>query len=193
MAEACALIHQRGYTAVGVADICAAAGVPKGSFYYFFGSKQALTIAVIEEHWVTQRAQWTSLLTSRQPPLLRLRALFDATMAAQVESLRAATAVTGCLFANLALELSAQDATVRERLASVFDEQIALVGEVISEAAAAGDIADLSDVPGAARSVVAQLEGLVIFAKLANDPAVLGGLWRQSLLLLGAKQEVSAV
>jgi TetR/AcrR family transcriptional repressor of nem operon len=34
-----ALMTQKGYTAVGLAEVVAAAGVPKGSFYYYFKSK----------------------------------------------------------------------------------------------------------------------------------------------------------
>ncbi len=43
----------------------------------------------------------------------------------------------------------------------------------------------------AAKAVVAQLEGLVLFAKLANDPSQLDHLWEQTLLLLGAGEHPS--
>lgn len=45
------LIELRGYSALGVAEICKSAGVPKGSFYYFFESKEALALTVLDEHW----------------------------------------------------------------------------------------------------------------------------------------------
>ncbi|MEV5543961.1 helix-turn-helix domain-containing protein [Saccharopolyspora shandongensis] len=45
------LIELRGYSALGVAEICKAAGVPKGSFYYFFESKETLALAVLDDHW----------------------------------------------------------------------------------------------------------------------------------------------
>ena len=49
------LMEMRGYSALGVAEICRTAGVPKGSFYYFFVSKEALALAVIDEHWAAER------------------------------------------------------------------------------------------------------------------------------------------
>ncbi len=56
------LIELRGYSALGVAEICQAAGVPKGSFYYFFESKEALALAVLDEQWRVQRADWERVL-----------------------------------------------------------------------------------------------------------------------------------
>jgi TetR/AcrR family transcriptional regulator, transcriptional repressor for nem operon len=179
------LLARRGYAALGVAEIAATAGVPKGSFYYFFESKQALALAVIDEHWVEQEARWRAVLGSALPPLERLRALFDATAEVQQQSLDDVGVVTGCLFGNLALELSARDETVRSRLQEVFDAQIDLVAEVIAVAQRDGTV-HVADVREAARSIVAQLEGLALFAKLLNDPDQLQRMWPSSLSLLGA-------
>jgi TetR/AcrR family transcriptional repressor of nem operon len=44
------LMHERGFTAVGVSEVCAHAGVNKGSFYHFFPSKQELALAVIARY-----------------------------------------------------------------------------------------------------------------------------------------------
>jgi TetR/AcrR family transcriptional repressor of nem operon len=183
------LMARRGYTAPGVAEICATAGVPKGSFYYFFDSKQALAQAVIEEHWASQHAQWADLLGSDKPPLERLRDLFDATTEVQHAAQKDTGAVTGCLFGNLALELSTQDSGIRVRLQEVFEAQIELVAAVLDLAQHNGDI-QVSDTREAARSLVAQLEGMVMFAKLLNDPAQLDQMWSHSLALLGATASV---
>lgn len=49
-----------------------------------------------------------------------------------------------------------------------------------------GDAA-VADSRAAARSVVAQLEGQVLFAKLYNNTAPLEALWQNCLALLGAR------
>ncbi|WP_422739272.1 TetR family transcriptional regulator C-terminal domain-containing protein [Micromonospora sp. WMMD729] len=181
---AAALIEQRGYTALGVAEICAVAGVPKGSFYYFFESKQALARTVIDEHWATQRRQWEQLLGSERDPLQRLRDLFEATEEVQRAGQQKAGVVAGCLFGNLALELSNQAEEIRTRLQEIFEEQISLIEQVVAEAKERGLAGSSVDSREAARSIVAQIEGRVLLAKLLNDPTQLETLWRNCLDLL---------
>ncbi|MGW1725757.1 TetR/AcrR family transcriptional regulator [Streptomyces sp. NPDC002306] len=187
------LIELRGYSALGVAEICKAAGVPKGSFYYFFESKEALALAVIDEHWAGQRQAWTRVLTGDAEPLQRLRLLFEETEAGQRTGQLSCGTVSGCLFGNLTLEMSNQTEAIRARLQEIFDAQVEMVEAVVAQALARREVA-VSDTLEAARSVVAQLEGQVLFAKLYNSTGRLGPLWANCLALLGARapQEVPA-
>lgn len=169
---ACELIHHRGYASIGVAEICARADVRKGSFYHFFASKQALTLEVIDDHWARQRASWVDALAASQG----VERLFREQVAVQRQAKESSGVINGCLLANLALELSNQDEVVRARLQQIFDEQVDLVH------AALGPGHERST----ARALVAQLEGMLLFAKLANNPALLDDLWRQARLLIPA-------
>ncbi|MFE1553142.1 TetR/AcrR family transcriptional regulator [Streptomyces sp. NPDC058718] len=180
------LMLSRGYSALGVAEICKAAGVPKGSFYYFFASKEELALAVIDEHWTAQRAEWARALDRDVPPLQGLRRLYDSTADELRAGQRSCGTVTGCLLGNLALEMSTGTATVRERLREIFDEQVALVAETVAEARGRGEVT-VADAHGAARALVAQLEGQVLFAKLYDDVGRFDVLWANSLALLGAR------
>lgn len=186
------LVEQHGYSALGVAEICAAAGVPKGSFYYFFESKQVLALTVIDEHWAEQRVQWTTLLVNDEPPLQRLRALFEATENVQSNAQRDTGSVVGCLFGNLALELSTESEEIRARLQGIFEEQIDMIEQVVLDARASGDAAATVNTREAARSIVAQIEGRVLLAKLLNDPTQLDTLWRNALALLGVQADAVA-
>ena len=191
LASAQSLIELRGYSALGVAEICTAAGVPKGSFYYFFESKQALALAVIDEHWAAQRRDWDRVLRSGAEPLQRLRQLCTETEASLRAGQQSCGTVSGCLFGNLTLELSNQTETIRERLQQIFNAQVEMVESVIAEAVERGDVA-VDDTRKAAGSVVAQLEGQVLFAKLYNDTQRLDTLWANCLALLGARRPAAA-
>lgn len=186
------LLSQRSYSSIGVAEICATAGVQKGSFYYYFESKQALALAVIEEHWIWQRSEWLKILEAPVSLLDRLRGLFALTANVQITSLEGTGSVTGCLFGNLALEMSGQDDPIRERVQGIFDEQINLIEQAITDAMD-GDQVPSGNPREMAKSIVAQLEGLVLFAKLFNDPAQLDRLWENSLSLLGLTDPTRAL
>ncbi|MFD0474706.1 TetR/AcrR family transcriptional regulator [Nonomuraea thailandensis] len=186
LAAARSLIELRGYSALGVAEICKAAGVPKGSFYYFYASKEALVLAVIDEHWASQERSWRRILDGEAEPLQRLRRVFEETTATQSAGQQSCGTISGCLFGNLTLEMSNQTEAIRGRLQEIFDAQIDLVEAVIVEALARGEVT-VGDTREAARSVVAQLEGHVLFAKLYNDTERLGPLWANCLALLGAR------
>ena len=178
------LFGQRTYAAIGVAEIAAEAGVPKGSFYYFFPSKQALALAVVNRHWERQRAEWLRILTARDSFSDRLRALFVSTAEVQRQALTGTGAVVGCLFGNLALEVSAQDDPVRTRLQEIFEEQIDIVEDAIRTAIEAEGLT-VATPRETAKAIVAQIEGMVLFAKLFNDPGQLYRLWQNSMQLLG--------
>jgi len=184
LAAGAKLFGRRAYSAIGVAEIAAEAGVPKGSFYYFFPSKQALALAVVNQHWEHQRAEWLRILTTPDSLTERLRALFVSTAEVQQQAVTGTGAVVGCLFGNLALEVSAQDDPVRIRLQEIFEEQIDIVEDAIRVAVEADELV-VSAPRETAKAIVAQIEGMVLFAKLFNDPGQLDRLWQNSMRLLG--------
>lgn len=179
------LFSQRPYGSIGVAELCSRAGVNKGSFYYFFASKEALALAVIDRHWTWQKGVWAGILDGPGSLLDRLRGLFDATAQMQVDAVTGTGWVAGCLFGNLALEVSSQNEPVRLRLQEIFDEQIGMISSRLASAVESGELQSVTDVDAAAKAIVAQLEGLVLFAKVFNDPSQLDALWQNSLALLG--------
>ena len=186
------LFGQRSYGTIGVAEIAAEAKVPKGSFYYFFPSKQALALAVIDTHWEKQRAEWVSILTAAGSVTERLRQLFVATAEVQRQAVNGTGAVVGCLFGNLALEVSGQDDPVRSRLQEIFEEQIDIVETALLSARESGEL-EVPTPRETAKAIVAQIEGMVLFAKLFNDPGQLDQLWRNSMRLLGVEDAQAAV
>ena len=177
------LLHARGYAAVGVAEICAAADVRKGSFYHFFESKQALTVEVVEAAWIAQRPGWLAALAEDQPPLTRVKSLLALQAKTQRDGHSSTGAMRGCLFGNLALELSHEEVVARA-LSSVFDDQVALLAEALHAAAEDGSLDPTQATNDIARDLLAQVEGTVLFAKVANDPSMMDRLWPTAARML---------
>ncbi len=75
---AIALIREQGYAATSVDEICARAGMKKGSFFHHFKSKEELLLAAIE-HWnaFTDKAFRTAPYRKLADPLDRLLGYVD--------------------------------------------------------------------------------------------------------------------
>ena len=110
------LMHERGYTAVGVSEICSAAGVKKGSFYHFFPSKVDLALAVIDRHSTAASDALAELVEGTAPPLERLTTYLEGLRQGQVALRQSCGKVLGCPIGNLGLEMSTQQPELRERL-----------------------------------------------------------------------------
>src|SRR5882757_10312672 len=70
------LLLRKGFTAVGLVEILAAAQVPKGSFYHYFGSKEAFGEAVLEAYFTDYLARMDAQLAQPGPAAQRLLGYF---------------------------------------------------------------------------------------------------------------------
>ena len=167
------LFYSRSYGSVGVQELCERAEINKGSFYHFFDSKENLTLAALERQSQSmQRELLEPAFASNRPPLQRIenwvRGYGD--LLAQI---KAETGITpGCHFGNLAAELSTQNEAIRAKVDEILQLQVAAVGEALDEAVAEGAVSAV-DTRTTAESIVAYVQGLLLLAKLRNDPSVL--------------------
>src|SRR5258706_44783 len=67
-------IHSTGYTATGVKEILDLAGVPKGSFYHYFSSKEAFTEQVLTRYATTEGERLQAILNNWEGALVRMKA-----------------------------------------------------------------------------------------------------------------------
>ena len=57
------LIAQKGFTAVGIKQILDTAGVPKGSFYHYFASKEAFGEAIISNYFINYKTRLDAIVS----------------------------------------------------------------------------------------------------------------------------------
>jgi TetR/AcrR family transcriptional repressor of nem operon len=126
------LFLRQGYTATGVAQILAEAGVNSGSLYYFFPTKEDLLLAVLEHY--------KELLCPRvlRPVYDRLSDPIErvfGVLHGYRELLIASDWREGCPIGNLALELSATHPAARRLIAENFSAWRDAVAECLRRAA----------------------------------------------------------
>lgn len=157
------LFHTKGYNACGVSDITDAAGVPKGSFYNHFKSKELLALAVLDLY--QSYLDLNALQDSSKPPLLRLRTHFQQYITFHVKWRFA----RGCLMGNFGAELSSQSPIIRKAVKKAFDRWFNGVASVLREAKERGDIGRHHDPQKLARFLINAWEGAVIQSKVMRN------------------------
>jgi TetR/AcrR family transcriptional repressor of nem operon len=131
------LMRRHGYGATGIQEILDSAGVPKGSFYHHFGSKEEFTVAVIERYFTLAAEHCAEVLgNTRQTPLKRLRRYFEDLIRMAGQS----AAIQGCLMGSLSLEVAASSALLQGQLSASFTKWQASVAAVLREAEEKGDL-----------------------------------------------------
>jgi TetR/AcrR family transcriptional repressor of lmrAB and yxaGH operons len=169
-------LQQRGYHGVGLVELLAEAGAPKGVLYHHFpGGKQALAVAAIEATAAHIVASLDRLVASGADPLPTLQGW----LALAQGQLERSGFERGCPLATVALETTADDGPVRAALAAAFEairQRMArlLVGAGVPEARAAG----------LAALVVAAYEGAIQQARVAGSGAPMAAAAETLLALL---------
>jgi TetR/AcrR family transcriptional repressor of nem operon len=131
------LMRRHGYGATGLQEILAAAGVPKGSFYHHFGSKEKFTAAVLERYVTLADEHARQMLDSgRQPPLKRLRRYFEDLIRVAGPS----APIPGCLIGNLSLEVAGASSLLQGRLSSSFAHWQTAIALVLRDAVKKGEL-----------------------------------------------------
>jgi TetR/AcrR family transcriptional repressor of nem operon len=155
-------LHARGYSASSVEDITRAAGVPKGSFYNHFSSKEELAVEAVRRY--SGVAGWVAGPDGGSA-LARLRSGFEALHAV----LRRHRFSRGCLLGNMANELADHNDVVRAELAESLDRWSATVAVLVAEAQRNNETAATGDASRLGRFVVNSWEGAVTRSRVARN------------------------
>ncbi len=181
------LIWAGSYGSTTIDQICQKAGVRKGSFYYFFESKEDLAAAAIDSYWQRRRGELDSIFSPTVPPLERLRRYCEFGYRLQSEIRAQHGCVLGCPLFTLGAEVSTQEDRLRKRIKKIFDQKRKYLESAIRDAHAAGLI-HAPDAAAAARVLFAYHQGLLTDARIENNLQIYHEALRGTWELLGVKE-----
>ncbi len=192
LSTAVTLIWESSYGSISVDDICSRAGVNKGSFYYAFKSKSDLAAAAFEDHWNKKRGAMDEIFSSQVPPLERLEKYCDRIVEDQIDKYEKFGKLCGCPFASIGSELSTQDEQIRKKAQELSERSMKYLACTLRDAAAEG-LLEAKDPVELARQVFCYATGLIMQAKIENNPEPLKSLKKGVFRLLGVNPVESAV
>lgn len=164
------LIHQNGFNNTGLKDILQAAGVPKGSFYFYFDNKEAFGLALVDYYNESFATRLRPILKDDStPPLEKLRCFFDL-FHGYFESQRFSR---GCPVGNLAAEMSDLSEPFRVKLDESMDRIIYVFTTLLDQAQGAGDIAADIDTQETAVFILEAWHGALTRMKVKKSSAPL--------------------
>jgi TetR/AcrR family transcriptional repressor of nem operon len=160
------LLRRNGYNGTGINKVLDEAGIPRGSFYHFFKSKEDFVLSSIEHHAKCTKGfgdKW--LLDEDKPPFERLIAFYRA----RIKALEKENYRFGCVLHNLTQEIGGSNAKIRRRLLKCINLWISEVAECIAAGQSTGEIRSDIDAKELAAYLHSSYNGSVMRAKLEKN------------------------
>ena len=132
------LLWANGYNATSVNDIVMAAGVPKGSFYFYFDSKEDFAVKAIDKYFSEVVKPTFDILDKRDLPAKeRILAFYEYRVKMMKEEMNCRM---GCMACNLGNEMAEHSEDIRRIIAEKEQYLYNKLIDCIQEAQSDGDI-----------------------------------------------------
>jgi TetR/AcrR family transcriptional repressor of nem operon len=164
------IIHLKGYYHTGIQEVLEAAGVPKGSFYFYFKSKEDFGLQAIDYFndmylgMVDPIAKNTAL-----PPLQRIEKIFDYF----IDLFPALNFTCGCPIGNLSQEMGDLSEAFSSKLAASVEVMVNIYKHLLDEAKETDGISQEMNTQEAAEFIVSSWHGSLMKMKITKSLAPL--------------------
>lgn len=160
------LLTEKGFAASGLDAILKNVGVPKGSFYFYFASKEAFGLAVLDSYanYFANKLD-ACLLDTAYEPLERIALFVDDAKQGMLRH----QFKRGCLVGNLGQEVDLLPNSFRPKLIEIFGSWQHRVEQCLEQAKAIGSINEQADCKSLAEYFWTGWEGAVSRARLEQS------------------------
>ena len=159
------LLLERGYHDLGITALLAATGVPKGSFYHHFRSKEDFALGVVDAYMAGVHAGLDACLGDNEfPHVARIRNFFEA-----VRGSYANEGYLGCMLGALGQELSGVSEVFRAQIDGCLTTIGGRLAEALALAKADGELAPDADPEQLAYLLVNCWEGAALRSRLTRS------------------------
>ncbi|MEI4515610.1 MULTISPECIES: TetR/AcrR family transcriptional regulator [unclassified Stenotrophomonas] len=171
----------KGFSAVGLNEVLSAAGVPKGSFYHYFASKEAFGDALLDDYFAAYLADMDR--TFAQPGKNRAQQL-EAYFAAWKDNQSFEDCQGKCLAVKLGAEVADLSHSMRTTLQRGTAGIIERLAHVLEAGTAEGSFAFTGKPDAVAQSLYALWLGASLMVKIVRDTQPFDTAWRTTQQIL---------
>lgn len=177
------LIAQKGFTAVGIKQILDTAGVPKGSFYHYFASKEAFGEAIINHYFTNYKNRLETIDAQDISPQQKLYDYFQSWYDTQQNGCDHEK----CLVVKLSAEVADMSEPMRKVLYAGYQQTISWLAKQIKAGWADNSVPKLDNIAAesmAKRWYFAWL-GASLIAKISQTNTPLAEVWQMTTTEMG--------
>lgn len=177
------LIAKKGFTAVGIKQILDTAGIPKGSFYHYFASKETFGEAIISNYFIHYKMRLDDIANQDITAQQKLYNYFQNWYDTQQNGCDHGK----CLVVKLSAEVADMSESMRLALKAGYEQTINWLADQIKAGWADGSVPRLDNVAAesmAKRWYFAWL-GASLIAKTSQTNTPLAEVWQMTTTQMG--------
>jgi len=184
LAKGAEVMTRRGYHGAGAQEIVQAAGVPKGSFYHYFASKEDFALQALQQVYQPRLQRYAQALGN---PALNPRQRILGYYAELVEHFaRQEKLEYHCFIGSLSFEMAELSPALGAEVDAILQRSADILQRCLEQAQAAGELAADEDCGNLASFIANAWQGALTRLKVASKLRVLNDFLQRLQRLLRA-------
>ena len=184
LAKGSQVMTRRGYHGTGVQEIVQAAGIPKGSFYHYFASKEDFALQALAFTYQPRLQRYAEALGNPTlSPRTRILAYYSELLAhfSQQERLE-----YHCFIGSLSFEMNELLPAIGAQVEAILQESALILQRCLEQAQAAGELAADEDCANLAAFIANAWQGVLTRLKVGSQTRPVEEFVKRLELLLAA-------
>jgi len=167
LAKGAQVMTRRGYHGTGVLEIVQAAGIPKGSFYHYFASKEDFALQALEHLYLPRLERYqAALLESPLSPRARILGYYADLIAYFA---RQECPEYHCFIGSLSFEMAELSQPIGQQVEAILLRSVRVLADCLEQACAASELDADTDCLALAEFIGNAWEGALLRMKVGRS------------------------
>lgn len=184
LAKGSQVMTRRGYHGTGVQEIVQAAGIPKGSFYHYFASKEDFALQALEYLYLPRLERYAQALTN--PALSPRQRVIGYYQDLLTHFASREKPEYHCFIGSLGFEMAELSPAIGEQVDLILQRSADILQGCLEEAVAAGELAPEEDCANLAAFIANAWQGVLTRLKVGGGTLPMNAFVDRLELLLRA-------